>query len=146
MNNIECALIGRVASEAIELKTSQAGKPWARFNAAVGQGDDVQWLQVACFGEIAEHLVSTVRKGDRIYCEGTLRLNSWTDRDGQPRSGLPVAAWKVEKLGQIGRSKSRKPKAPPEGDDPAPPSANGGHHSTVDARDWQRPLDDAIPF
>ena len=76
-----------------------------------------------------------------------LRRTAWTDKEGQQRTGLSVAAWRAEKLGQIGRNKSPKLKAPPEGNHPAPPSAGGG--SAVAAqRDWQRPSapDDMIPF
>lgn len=121
MNSIECALIGRVGTE-LELKTSQAGTPWAAINVAVGGNDDTQWVRVAVFGETAERLAGQVQKGDRLYVEGSLRLNSWVDRSGKERSGLSVAAWKAEKIGAIGRNKPRKPKAPPEGEHPAPPS------------------------
>ena len=82
MNGIEAAFIGRVGTEP-ELKTSQAGKPWSSLNAAVGSDDDVQWVRVAVFGETAERLAGHLHKGDRLYVEGTLRLNSWTDRNGQ---------------------------------------------------------------
>jgi hypothetical protein len=69
--------------------------------------------------------------------EGTLRLKEWTDREGKQRTGLDVAAWKVERLGEIGRNKPPKAKKPPEGENSAPPSTH----------DWQRPpADDAIPF
>jgi len=43
---IETAFIGRVGTEP-ERRTSQAGKPWLRFSAAVGSDDAVQWVQVA---------------------------------------------------------------------------------------------------
>jgi single-strand DNA-binding protein len=149
MNGIEAAFIARVGTEP-ELKTSAAGKPWAAFNAAVGSGDDVQWVRVAVFGDLAEGLAGHVLKGDRLYCEGRLKLNEWTDREGKSRTGLSVAAWKIEKLGQIGRNKPAKRKAPPEGDHPIPPAV--GRQSDRGAaagaeRDWQRSLADAdIPF
>src|SRR5215470_16251549 len=38
-----------------------------------------------------------LRKGDRIYCEGTLKLDSWTGRDGAERHGLSVASFKCER-------------------------------------------------
>jgi single-strand DNA-binding protein len=144
--NIEAAFVGRVGTEP-ELKTSQAGKPWASLNVAVGSDHDVQWVRVAVFGETGERLAGHLHKGDKLYVEGTIKLNTWTDKEGQQRTGLSVAAWKAEKLGQIGRSKPTRPKAPPEGKHPPPPSAGGG--SAVAAqRDWQRPSspDDMIPF
>jgi hypothetical protein len=40
-----------------------------------------------------------------------------------------VAAWKVERLGEIDRNKLTKPKAPPEGENPAPPAGGGWQQS-----------------
>jgi single-stranded DNA-binding protein len=138
--NIEAAFIGRVASIA-DLKTSQAGKPWLAIKVAVGHGEDnIQWMRTVCFGEIAERLASTVHKGDKLYVEGNLRLDRWKNDAGDERSGLSVTAWKAEKVGAsaIGRNKSAKQKAPPEGAHCVPPAT----------RDWQRPAssDSGIPF
>jgi single-strand DNA-binding protein len=124
VNAIEAAFMGRLGSDP-ELRTSQAGKPWCRFSVAIGEGDDVQWVSVATFGEVAERVCDWLAKGDRAYVEGTLRLNEWQDREGLTRHGLQVAAWKVEPMGKIGRQRSK-------GD--------------ARKRHWQRPLDtDARP-
>jgi len=131
MRDIEAAFVAHVGSEP-ELKTSAAGKPWTSVNVAVGDGDDVQWLRLAVFGERAQELAGSLHKGDRIYAEGRLKLDSWIGKDGKERFGLKIAAWKVEVLGQIGHNKPAKPKLPPEGERPAPYSARR-------QRDWQRP-------
>jgi single-strand DNA-binding protein len=110
MKSIEAALVGRLGGDP-ELRTSQAGKPWARFSVAVGEGDAAQWVSVACFGECAERAAERLTKGDRCYVEGTIRLNEWTDHEGGQRHGVQVAAWKVEPLGQIGQRKPAKTKA-----------------------------------
>ncbi len=143
MKTIESAFIGRVGTEP-ELRTSAAGKPRAAFNVAVGQDDAVQWVRVAIFGDLAEQLAKTLQKSDRIYCEGTLKLNTW-EKDGEKRAGLSVAAWKVEKLSQIGRNRPPKPKGERPDGDQREQSAS----SASAARDWQRPardLDQPIPF
>jgi single-stranded DNA-binding protein len=138
MNGIEAAFCGRVTSESIELKTSKTTKVWAAFNVAIGTGDNVQWARIAVFEDLAERLAGELKKGDRIYCEGTLRLESWSDKKtGEPRSGLSVAAWRVEKLGQIGRSKPRRAKAI---------AAANGQPVPDGAHDWQCPPADAIPI
>jgi single-strand DNA-binding protein len=110
MNTIECAFTARVAS-VTPLKTSAAGKPRAAFKAAVGQDDAVQWVRVALFGEIAQQLMPTLQKGDKVYVEGTLRLDRWKNDAGEERSGLSVAAWKCERLAQIGHNKPPRPRA-----------------------------------
>jgi len=66
-------------------------------------------------------------------------------RDGQVRSGLKAAAWKCERLGNIGQNKPAKSKP----DDAAPARANGGDRREQAPSDWQRPGamdDDQIPF
>ena len=138
MNAIECAFTGRLGSDP-ELRTSKADKPWCRLSIAVGEGDDVQWVSVAAFGDVAERVCEQLAKGDRAYVEGTLRLNEWTDREGLTRHGLQVAAWKVEALGKIGR---QKPK--PQGN----PAARGyAKPLDTDARPaGGARYDDAIPF
>jgi single-stranded DNA-binding protein len=110
MNAIECAFTGRIGQEPT-LKESKSGKPWLSLSAAVGEGDDVQWLQLAIFGSRAEELAGSLKKGDRIYAEGRLRVNSWQAKDGSRQFGLSVAASLVQPLGQIGAKRPRKPKA-----------------------------------
>jgi single-stranded DNA-binding protein len=122
MHGIETAFIARVGTDTIEVKTSQAGKPWASSSACVGDGEDDQWLRVADFRDRAQQLAGHLHKGDKIYAEGRLKLDTWTGKDGKERTGLNVAAWRVEQLGQIGKNKRANPKAPPEGEQPAPPT------------------------
>ena len=45
--------------------------------------------------------------------EGHLTLAKWENSEGEARSGLAVSAWKVEKLGCIGRNRVRQPEEPP---------------------------------
>jgi hypothetical protein len=87
MTGIECAFTERIGQEPM-LKESKAGKPWLSFSVAVGEGDDVQWLQVAAFGAKAEELAGAVKKSDRVYVEGRLKLNTWTGKDGTAQAGL----------------------------------------------------------
>jgi single-strand DNA-binding protein len=112
MKGIECAFTG-VLSKDPELKTSKAGKFFANLNIGVvtGQTDDgkdaMQWLRVTCFGETAEKIAATAKKGSSIYAEGALSLNEFTDKSGEKRHGLDVKAFKVELIGAsaIGRNK-----------------------------------------
>ena len=109
MIGIEAALVGRVASDTIELKTSQAGKPWTAFSIGVGEGDPVEWVRISAFGAVAERLAGELTKGQTVYCEGRLQL--WRARkDGVEKASLQLAAWKVEKIGAsaIGRNKPKR--------------------------------------
>ncbi len=56
-----------------------------------------------------------------IYCEGRIRLNQWTGKDGEPRAGLQLTAWVLQPLGQIGRRGPRRQ-----------PAAAGSTHGDFD--------------
>jgi single-stranded DNA-binding protein len=85
---------------------------------------------VAYFGEEAESLVGRLQRGAEVYCEGRLRLDTWTSKDGLKRTGLSVVAWRIVPLGQIGRKW-------PEALHKRGPGASAAPVLT---------LDDAIPF
>jgi single-strand DNA-binding protein len=125
---IDCAFYGFLAADA-EARTSQAGKAWVRLRVGVGKDDDIQWLSVAVFGKTAE-AAAKLQKGDRVYCEGALKLDEWTGKDGVERHGLSVASFKLERTHQIGRDRPKRDDAAK----PQPQSAAGNFH------------DDLIPF
>jgi hypothetical protein len=43
-----------------------------------------------------------------VYCEGRLTASIWTPEGKPPRVALDCAAWKAEKVGQIGRNKPKR--------------------------------------
>ena len=107
---IDVAFYGFCAADA-DPRVSQAGKPWVRLRVGAGKDDDLQWVSVAVFGKAAESAAQLV-KGDRIYVEGTIKLDTWRGKDGAKHYGLNVAAFKCERTHTIGRNrpKSEKPK------------------------------------
>ena len=113
MRGIEAATWGVLSADP-ELKTSRNGNPFLNVSLAVTIGHDdngkpvTQWLRVACFGETAELIAARARKGDRLYVEGSLTLNTWSDKaTGETRAGLNLAAWKAEKIGAGAIGKNR---------------------------------------
>ena len=103
---LECAFFGFLASDAEVRRTSRAGKQWARLRVGVGKGDDMQWVSVVVFGKAAE-TAAELKKGDRCYCEGSIKLDAWRGNDGVERHGLGVTSFKIEKTHQIGRNKPK---------------------------------------
>jgi single-stranded DNA-binding protein len=134
--SIDCAFHGFLASDA-EAKTSQAGKKWARLRVGVGKDDTMQWVGVAVFGKAAE-TAAELKKGDRVYVEGTIKIDSWRGGDGVEKHGLSVASFKIEKTHQIGRNR------PPKRDEQKPaPVASGRERAE---RSDYRPTGGAAPF
>jgi single-stranded DNA-binding protein len=102
---IDCAFYGFLAADA-ESKVSKAGKSWTRLRVGIGKDQDIQWVSVAVFGKAAEK-AGELCKGDRVYVEGSIKLESWHGQDGAERHGLSVAAFKCDRTHQIGRNKPR---------------------------------------
>jgi len=130
--SIDCALYGFLAADS-EQRTSQAGKAWVRLRIGVGKDDAVQWVQVAVFGKAAEK-AAELKKADRCYIEGTIKLDSWRGNDGEERHGLSVAAFKCEPTHRIGRNKPDRKKNDRKSGS-APAASNSGTE-----------LNDEIPF
>lgn len=159
MKGIEAAFAG-VLGKDVELRTAKSGKPWASLAIMVDCGEQdadghsvMRWVKVAVFGETAERLAGAV-KGVRLYVEGSLSLDEWTDKEGNPRHGLSLAAWKAERVGSsaIGRNRViAKQYAPAE---PAAymPAAVPANDRAGPAERTQAPgrksfkLDDEMPF
>jgi single-strand DNA-binding protein len=129
MNNIEAAFVGKVTSEP-ESKIAASGNAYLRLNIAVGEGEALQYVNVAVFKDEAAKLSGKVIKGSRVYCEGRLKLDRW-EKDGEKRSGLSLAAWRCDLLGQIGQNK------PPRGESKQsfPPLPEGRERRGVVGRD-----------
>jgi single-stranded DNA-binding protein len=108
--SIDCAFFGFLASDA-EVRTSQAGKTWVRLRVGVGKDEAVQWVSVAVFGKAAD-AAGELKKADRVYCEGTIKLDTWRGSDGADRHGLSVSSFKIEKTHQIGRNKPKRERKP----------------------------------
>jgi single-stranded DNA-binding protein len=66
---------------------------------------------VAVFGKAAE-TAAELKKGDRVYCEGTIKIDSWRGSDGADKHGLSVASFKIDKTHQIGRNRTPKREQP----------------------------------
>jgi single-stranded DNA-binding protein len=130
--SIECAFHGFLAADA-ELRTSKAGKPWARLRVGVGKDDAVQWASVAVFGPAAS-AAGTLKKADRVYVEGSIKLDTWKGSDGVERHGLSVAAFKCERTHQIGRNRPARKNGSGSGAAAGKPGVSNDFH------------DDEIPF
>jgi single-stranded DNA-binding protein len=103
---IDCAFFGFLAADA-DARTSKAGKPWARLRVGVGRDDDVQWVNVAVFGKAAD-TAAMLKKGDRVYVEGSIKFDTWRGNDGAERHSLAVSAFKCEQTHRIGRAREQR--------------------------------------
>ena len=134
MLGIEAALEGRLGRDP-ELKMVKSGS-MAMVTLAlavdepVKSGEDakVTWVSAKLFGDKASVAAEALVKGDRVYCEGRLSLDSWTTQSGEQRHGLSLLANLAQPLGKVGKRASPKQNRP-----------NAG--ALQRGADAQRPLD-----
>jgi single-stranded DNA-binding protein len=121
--SIDAALLGTVVRDA-ELRTPAAGKPWMSVIVRSGDGDAASFVQVAIFGDAAVAL-GRIEKNEKLYAEGSIRINEWTTAAGEKRTGLSMAAWRAERPG-VGRNKPKRPTS----DRSSPPPRMTGNTGT----------------
>lgn len=65
-----------------------------RLNPQTNQWEDgdLTWYDVTVFKRLAENVVASLDKGVEVTVTGELKLNSYTGRDGQPRTSLEILA------------------------------------------------------
>ncbi|HYE74239.1 MAG TPA: single-stranded DNA-binding protein [Blastocatellia bacterium] len=60
--------------------------------------DLTTWLKLTLFGKQAEAAQQYLTKGSQIYAEGRLRLDEYTDREGQKRTTLEMTVSDIQFL------------------------------------------------
>jgi single-strand DNA-binding protein len=84
-----------------ELRFSGAGKPWAamRIVAKDRKNEGGTWvdgdptfLDVVCFGKVAENVAESLQKGDAIVVVGRMKEREWTTDSGDKRTSMQLVA------------------------------------------------------
>ena len=121
-----------------------------------------EWHNVAMFGRLGEIAGEYLKKGSKVYIEGTLRTRKWQDKSGNDRYTTEIIANEMQMLdtrggggmgggggggdcggggGGGGGASQRRPVAPPPDDfDQGGPPAGGGSDKGGGE------FDDDIPF
>jgi single-strand DNA-binding protein len=92
-----------------ELKQTPQGQTVCKFpvatsekrkNAAGEFEEQTSWFRVSVWGRQAELASEYLTKGRQVYVEGRLRLEEYTDREGQKRVSAEVNATDIQFIGQ----------------------------------------------
>lgn len=90
-------LIGRLTDNP-ELRKTNSDISVTRFSIAVdrphksGEDKQVDFINISAWRGTAEFITRYFTKGQRIAVEGSLRMNKFTDRDGNNRTSYEVVA------------------------------------------------------
>lgn len=101
-----------------------------------------EWHRVVCFNRLGEIAGEYVRKGAKIYIEGSLRTRKWQDPQGQDRYTTEIVASDLQMLDGKGTPPSQHNEAS------SIPSSNARQpQSSVPVPETSfEELDDDIPF
>ncbi len=70
---------------------------WKDRNSGEFQ-DRTEWHRVVIFGRQAETAQQYLKKGSKVFIEGKIRTNKWTDQNGQDRYTTEIAADNMQML------------------------------------------------
>ena len=84
---------GRLTANA-EQTTTKKGTSMAKFRLAVNdrRNDDTLFLNVLCFGKMAESLTEHLVKGRLVSVQGKVKGDEYEDKNGNPRNSVCVMA------------------------------------------------------
>ena len=87
-------LIGNVGQNP-EIKSTQDGRTVANFSIATSESwkdknsgekkEKVEWHRITAFGNLAEIVKNYVKKGSKVYVEGSIQTRKWTDKQSIER-------------------------------------------------------------
>jgi len=146
-------LVGNLGNDP-ENRTSQTGNAITNISVATSeswkdkstgqQQERTEWHRVVFFNRLAEIAAEYLRKGSKVYVEGSLRTRKWQDQNGQDRYTTEVVGNEMQMLDSRGmggdQSEGGTQWTPPSQSQPQsqpqPTSGGGGFD----------PVDDDIPF
>ena len=111
-----------------------------------------EWHRVVCFNRLGEIAGEYVRKGSKLYVEGSLRTRKWQDPQGQDRYTTEIIASDIQMLDSKGGASPSYSEAPPaaahhqEGSSSGAAAHSKPKAAQATAQDAFDELDDDIPF
>ena len=120
MSMAKVSIIGNLGRDA-ELRYLPSGLAVLDFSIAANerwtdrngqQQENTTWFRISVFGKQADVLKQYLTRGKQVYIDGRLRMNEYTDRNGEKRFSLDVKADTVQLLGSRGAGEDRSA-APP---------------------------------
>ena len=133
-----------------EIRHSNSGKKIASFSIATSETwkdssnnrqEKTEWHRIVVFNSsIADFVERFVKKGSKVYVEGSLQSRKWTDKDGQERfvTEIVVGQYKGELILLDPRGEN--------GEAASAASVSSGWDSTPDAEPPADAFSDEIPF
>lgn len=105
-----------------------------------------EWHRVVCFNRLGEIAGQYVRKGSKLYIEGSLRTRKWQDQQGQDKYTTEIVANDIQMLDNKGGTASSSFDEMPQSQF-VPANQNTSKQQPAPAsQDVFDQLDDDVPF
>ena len=105
----------------ISMATSESWKD----KASGEQKERTEWHRVVFFNRLSEIAAEYLRKGSKVYVEGTLRTRKWQDQSGQDRYTTEIVGAEMQMLDSRGATQDGGGyQSAPAASSPAPAAAN----------------------
>ena len=116
------AALGKLTTQ----RTSKNGNVYLTASLRVTVGNETEWWNLLCFSENAQAEIMRLEVGERLSCQGGLKVELYRGNDGEARISRTVVADVILALRQPPRE--RTPKAAPAGANhqPARAAFDGG--------------------
>ena len=135
-------LIGNLGKDP-EVRYSKDGAPIASFTIATSETwkdkatgerkEKTEWHQLSAFGRLAEIIGQYCKKGSKVYVEGRITTEKWTDKEGKERYTTKIIVGELKLLS--GKS-----------EDGRTTTANEARHDAVAPAEVTSKFNDDIPF
>lgn len=136
-------LVGRLGKDP-EIKSTPSGTTVAKFSMATDERftdrsgekqERTEWHNIVAWGKLAEICGQYLKKGKLIFLEGSLRTDSWEDKEsGQKKYRTEIVAQNMQMLDKRGD------------DEGGAGYSSGGGRATAGATSSVMEDDDDVPF
>lgn len=136
-------LVGRLGKDP-EIKSTPSGTTVAKFSMATDERftdrsgekqERTEWHNIVAWGKLAEICGQYLKKGKLIFLEGSLRTDSWDDKEtGQKKYRTEIVAQNMQMLDKRGD------------DEGGAGYSSGGGRATAGATSSVMEDDDDVPF
>lgn len=94
-NNTTATITGNVTRDP-EARFTNSGKAVASFGVAVSESEtETSFFDVTAWESLAENVVASISKGDRVVVTGRLKQSTWETQEGDKRSKIELIADEV---------------------------------------------------
>jgi single-strand DNA-binding protein len=143
-------LIGNLGSDP-EVKYMPSGDAVANFSLATSDGwkdkqtgeqqERTEWHRICMYARLAEIAGEYLKKGSKVYIEGSLRTRKWQDQNGVEKYTTEIIANNMQMLDTRGTSGAQGSYSAPSTNDYEPAQAQSPAQVAM-----PQTFDDEIPF